>query len=75
MTTSTSDLTRALGAVIDGVENDTALVALGALMTKQIVNNSQSPTDAHNTAQRMANFLISSIYDAFDILDAKERRP
>lgn len=72
MSTNISDLTRALGAVIEGVENDTVLMALGSLMTKQIVNNSQNPRDAHNTAQRMASFLTSSIYDAFYILDTKE---
>lgn len=75
MNTQRSDLIRALGAVIEGVDNDTVLMSLAALMTKEIVNNSDGEVAAHDTATRIADFLVSSIHDAFEVLAAKGYRP
>lgn len=75
MNTNLQDLMRAIGSVIEGCDNETVLKALAGNMTKEIVNNSGNESEARDMATRCADFLVSSIHDAFEVLAAKGYRP
>jgi uncharacterized protein YejL (UPF0352 family) len=65
MTTNINDLVRALGAVIEGVENDTVLMALGALTVKHIINTSKTEKEAYTLSSRFGSTLMSAVAQSF----------
>lgn len=75
MSENLNGLVRAIGAVTEGFDHETVMDALGSFAMMQIVNNTDSLSEALEAAQQLSDEISSMIPVAYEVLDAKELQP
>lgn len=70
MSTPADELVRMIGAVIEGYNHASVMDALCSIAMMQVVNNSDSLSEAIDKAQQLSNEIINLIPTAYEVLEA-----